>query len=252
MGTEPTLGVLVHGAWRGAHAVPPRPHPHPLHLAVAWVVRHPLLVHRVQGLAGGKGQPGITGRAGTRRRQGATDRLPALGGKLWSFGPQFLNPVAMGPKKWITVLIKITPDTPRSVKLEKTFGVAEPNRKHGKTIKLREGGSSAPHPTRVPGTSSPCAWGAGCPERRPRGPGAAAGAQPRAARGWGPSYCARSRVRGRGWGPAWHWARGPALARGPAAASLPWEGPESTWSVGPGAVQPGRAPGRGAEKGEER
>lgn len=40
------MRVLVHGAWRGPHPrVAARPHPHPLHLAVAGVIGHALLVH---------------------------------------------------------------------------------------------------------------------------------------------------------------------------------------------------------------
>lgn len=46
-----TLGMLVHWAWRGGHpAVTPWSHAYALHLAIARVVRHPLLVHGFHGL----------------------------------------------------------------------------------------------------------------------------------------------------------------------------------------------------------
>lgn len=45
-----SLGVLIHGAGRGAHAaVSPRAHAHALHLAVARVIRHTLLMHAFHG-----------------------------------------------------------------------------------------------------------------------------------------------------------------------------------------------------------
>ena len=78
---------------------------------------------------------------------------------------------------------------------------------------------------------SPCASGACCPERRRRDPGGAAGARRWGARGWVPSCCARSRARGRGWGPTWRPARGLGLGRGPAEGFRPAGGPGSTSSA---------------------
>lgn len=49
-----TLGVLVHGArWRPHPCVAPCPHPHPLHLVVAGVIRHALLMHGIHWLQEG-------------------------------------------------------------------------------------------------------------------------------------------------------------------------------------------------------
>lgn len=51
----PTLGMLIHGAGGGPHSrMPPWPHSHSLHLPVARILRHRLLVHRIQGLQEGK------------------------------------------------------------------------------------------------------------------------------------------------------------------------------------------------------
>lgn len=46
-----TLGVLVHWAGRGSHpAVTPWSHAHTLHLSIAGVIGHPLLMHGFHGL----------------------------------------------------------------------------------------------------------------------------------------------------------------------------------------------------------
>lgn len=46
-----TLGMLVHGTWRGSHStVPPWSHAHALHLSIAGVIGHSLLMHGFHGL----------------------------------------------------------------------------------------------------------------------------------------------------------------------------------------------------------
>lgn len=50
-----TLGMLVHWARRGSHPnMPPWSHAHALHLAIAGVIWHSLLVHGFHGLVTGQ------------------------------------------------------------------------------------------------------------------------------------------------------------------------------------------------------
>lgn len=50
-----TLGMLVHWAWRGSHpTVPSWSHAHALHLAIAGVIGHSLLMHGFHGLIKGQ------------------------------------------------------------------------------------------------------------------------------------------------------------------------------------------------------